>query len=91
MMAAASIGAAAMAALAVGRAVTRRSGIGVLLAALVAYGIFRWWRRGHPRKQPPAPLSYSAELSQRLQKNMNKGTKRKRRGKTARKKPPRRP
>jgi hypothetical protein len=29
--------------------------IGVLLAALVAYGIFRWWRRGHPRKQPPAP------------------------------------
>ena len=65
--------------------------IGVLLAALVVYGIFRWWRRGHPRKQPPAPLSYSAELSQRLQKNMTTSTKRRRRGKTAKKKPPRRP
>ena len=64
--------------------------IGVLLAALVAYGIFRWWRRGHPAKQPPAPLSYSARTDQRLQKNMNKGTKRRRRGKP-RGKPPRRP
>lgn len=63
--------------------------IGVLLAALVAYGIFRWWRRGHPRKRPPTPLSYSAELSQRLQKNMTNGTKRKRRGKPAKNKPPR--
>jgi hypothetical protein len=35
--------------------------------------------------------SFSAELSQRLQKNMTTSTKRRRRGKTAKKKPPRRP
>jgi hypothetical protein len=58
--------------------------LGVLLAILAAYGVYRAWRRRHPRRPPPAVQSYSTELKQRLQKPGPRKTKRKRRGKPSR-------
>jgi hypothetical protein len=63
--------------------------LGVLLAALLAYGLYRWWRSRHPRKPLPAPRSYSAELGRRMQKPKSGRAKRKRRGKVSRKTLPR--
>jgi hypothetical protein len=63
--------------------------LGVLLAALLVYGLFRWWRSRHPPKPLPAPRSYSAELGRRLQKPKSGRSKQKRRSKTSRKTLPR--
>ncbi|MGE4239577.1 hypothetical protein [uncultured Methylibium sp.] len=40
--------------------------VAIVLAGVVAYRLFRWWRKQHPLPKPPPERSYSESLQQRL-------------------------
>lgn len=40
--------------------------VAILLAGVVAYRLFRWWRERHPLPKPAPERSYSESLQQRL-------------------------
>jgi hypothetical protein len=56
--------------------------LGFLVAGLVAWIIYRYWRQRHPPVPPPPELSYSQRLEQRLAKRQG-AARRKRRGGSA--------
>jgi len=62
--------------------------LGFLVAGVVAWFAYRYWRKRHPPPVPEPERSYSQRLEQRLAKSPNTA-KRKRRGGSA-KSPPRR-
>lgn len=62
--------------------------LGILVAGVVAWLAYRYWRKRHPLPVPEPERSYSERLEQRLAKNRG-AAKRKRRGGSA-KSPPHR-
>lgn len=56
--------------------------LGLLVAGLVAWIVYRYWRQRHPPAPPPPELSYSQRLQQRLGKRQG-AAKRRRRGASA--------
>ncbi|HNR82654.1 hypothetical protein [Ottowia sp.] len=56
--------------------------LGFLVAGLVTWIVYRYWRQRHPPAPPPPELSYSQRLEQRLAKRRG-AAKRKRRGRSA--------
>ena len=60
--------------------------LGFLVAGVVAWFAYRYWRKRHPRPVPERVRSYSQRLEQRLAKNQG-AAKRKRRGGSAKSRP----
>lgn len=56
--------------------------LGFLVAGLVTWIVYRYWRQRHPPAPPPPELSYSKRLEQRLAKRRG-AVKRKRRARSA--------
>ena len=47
--------------------------LGILAAALVAYQVFRWWGKRHPRQIPEAARPYAKQLQTRFNKHRAAG------------------
>lgn len=60
--------------------------LGFLVAAVVVWFAYRYWRKRHPTAAPEPELSYSQRLEQRLAKNRD-AAKRARRGGSAKSRP----
>lgn len=61
--------------------------LGILLVGVVAWFVYRHWRRRHPIAPPAAEQSYSQRLGQRFSKGQGAAAKSKRRGGRERRQP----
>ena len=57
----------------------------IVVAAVLGYGLFRWWRRGHPCPVPKPEPPYAQRLQRRLNEHRAAGKP------TKRSKPPKHP